>query len=116
MNVSVNFILRICIALIWFLNGFYCKLLNLVPRHQLIVGRILGLEHASWLTKIIGLFEVLMSLWVISRWKSRTCTGFQVVLIIMMNTIEFIKAPDLLLFGRGNAILAGILVLAILLQ
>ena len=106
--------MRFCIALVWFLNGFYCKLLNLVPRHQLIVARILGAEHASLFTKTIGISEIMVSLWVISRWKSRACAWFQVVLIATMNTIEFIKAPDLLLFGHGNAILAVLLILVIL--
>jgi DoxX-like family len=111
---SPKSIINICIALIWFLNGFYCKLLNFVPRHQEIIGRILGEEHAFLFTKLIGCLEILMSFWVISRFKSRLCSWIQVILIAMMNSIEFFKVPDILLFGHGNAILALLLIIVIL--
>jgi hypothetical protein len=35
-------ILNYGIASVWIANGLFCKLLNLVPRHQRIVARILG--------------------------------------------------------------------------
>ncbi|WP_420459075.1 hypothetical protein [Neolewinella sp.] len=38
------------LALIWLTNGLYCKVLNLVPRHQEIVAAILGPAHARELT------------------------------------------------------------------
>ena len=34
------------ISLVWLVNGLYCKVLNFVPRHQLIVARILGEDFA----------------------------------------------------------------------
>jgi hypothetical protein len=61
------------IALVWIINGLFCKVLNWAPRHQLIVARILIA---------------------------------QVIVVGVMNGIEFFMAPDLLLFGRGNIILA----------
>jgi DoxX-like family len=111
---SLKSIINICIALVWFLNGFYCKLLNFVPRHQEIVGRILGEEHAFLFTELIGCLEILMSFWVISRFKPSLCSWIQVILIAIMNSIEFFKVPDILLFGRGNAILALLLITVIL--
>jgi hypothetical protein len=96
--------------MIWFLNGFYCKLLNQVPRHQLIVARILGAQHSFLFTKLIGVLEILMSVWVFSQFKSSFCTLTQVVLILTMNMIEYFKARDLLLFGRVNILLAVLLI------
>ena len=81
-------------------------MLDLVPRHQLIVARILGEEHSFLLTKVIGVMEILMFIWVISWVRPRLCTVTQIILVGTMNTIEFIVAPDLLLFGRVNLIVA----------
>jgi hypothetical protein len=101
------------IALVWFVNGFFCKILNFVPRHQEIVARILG-EQYSWLfTKAIGVSEILMVVWILSRIKSRFCAIFQMAIVGTMNIIEFILAPDLLLFGRLNIAFAAILIVLI---
>ncbi|MEC5142449.1 DoxX-like family protein [Chitinophaga sp. 212800010-3] len=99
--------LKFFIALVWLINGLYCKLLNGVPRHELIVARILGPESAPLLTRIIGFLEILMAVWIISGIRSRWCAVLQILLVAVMNVIEFIWAPDLLLFGRINIIVAA---------
>ncbi|HPI00007.1 MAG TPA: DoxX-like family protein [Chitinophagaceae bacterium] len=108
--------LTIAIALVWLVNGFLCKLLNWVPRHQLIVSRILGEEHAYIATKIIGILEILMSIWVLSNIKSRWCAITQIIIVAIMNIIEFFLVSKILLFGRSNAILAAILIVIIFLN
>jgi hypothetical protein len=55
-----NRILNYLIAAVWIANGLFCKVLNLVPRHQEIVARIIGNAHAGVLTKMIGLSEIAM--------------------------------------------------------
>jgi hypothetical protein len=102
----VKTILTISISLVWLINGLFCKLLNFVPRHEEIVARILGPEHATFFTKAIGIAEMLMFVWIISRIRSRWCAIMQMVIIATMNTIEFILAPDLLLYGKANALVA----------
>ena len=102
----LKIILNILISLVWLINGLFCKIFDLVPRHQLIVARILGEDHSFLFTKVIGSMEVLMFIWIISRIKSRWCTIAQIILVGTMNTIEFIVAPDLLLFGHVNLIFA----------
>lgn len=99
-------ILSFCIAGVWLINGLYCKLLNLVPRHQLIVAKILGDQNAALATKLIGAAEILMAIWVVSNIKPRICTAAQIVIIITMNLLEFFLAPELLLFGKANIIFA----------
>jgi hypothetical protein len=106
--------LNVVVALVWFINGLYCKLLNFVPRHQQIVATMLGEEHAAIITRLIGVSEMLLAAWVLSRIKSRWCAIVQVVLIAMMNTLEFFLAPDLLLFGKANAVFATLLIGVIL--
>ena len=98
--------LNIAIASVWLINGLYCKVLDGVPRHRLIVARILGDEPSFVLTKVIGVLEIAMCVWILSRIKPHLCAATQILLVAVMNTIEFILAPDLLLFGRANAAMA----------
>ena len=94
------------IATVWMVNGLFCKTLNLVPRHQEIVSRILTTDNARLLTFLIGLAELGMAAWILSGIRKRFNAVVQIVLIATMNSIEFIFAPDLLLWGRANAIFA----------
>jgi len=80
----------------------------------MIVTRIFGEEHAALITKTIGILEILMAVWIISGIKSRWCALVQVIVIAIMNIIEFMLAPDLLLFGRINAIVATFLIVIII--
>ncbi len=94
------------IAGVWFINGMFCKVLGLVPRHERIVARILGGDHAALITTSIGAAEVCMAIWVISGIAPRTSAALQVALIATMNALEFLLAPDLLLWGHLNAAFA----------
>jgi uncharacterized membrane protein YphA (DoxX/SURF4 family) len=97
---------RIFFSLVWLVNGVWCKIMDGVPRHREIVARILGEEHSLLLTRMIGVGEVVMALWILSgiRWKW-SCAA-QIAAVVMMNVIEFIVAPDMLLFGRINSLVA----------
>ena len=110
---SVHKILTFCIAIIWMINGLFCKVMNLVPRHQQIVTKILGNEHARLLTMIIGSSEIFMAIWILSGIKSKLNAIAQIIIIGVMNTLEFILVPDLLLWGKANAIFAFILIAVI---
>lgn len=101
------------IAMVWFINGFFCKILNLVPRHQAIVGSILSQEHAVLLTKTIGILEVLLAIWILTRLQSKLTTLLQITLIASMNVIEFCLTPELLLFGKLNIVFAIVFMLII---
>jgi hypothetical protein len=109
-----HFYLNTFIAMVWLASGLFCKLLDLVPRHQQIVGRILGEEHSVFLTKTIGVLEILIALWVFSRKKFRLAAVLQAVLVGVMNIIEFLLAPDLLLFGRINVLFAAAFIVLVL--
>ncbi|UJH68613.1 DoxX-like family protein [Allomuricauda sp. SCSIO 65647] len=101
------------IALVWLINGLLCKVLNLVPRHQEIVGRILGEDYSRPLTFAIGLAEIGMAIWVLSGFKSRLNAILQILVVITMNVLEFILVPDLLLWGKFNALFAFLFILII---
>ncbi len=109
-----NNLLNYLIAAVWMANGLFCKVLNLVPRHQEIVARIIGNAHAGILTRMIGLSEIVMAVWILSGFKTKLNAITQVVVIATMNSLEFIMAPDLLLWGRFNALYAFLFILVIL--
>lgn len=113
MNRQINRILNYLIAAVWLANGLFCKVFNLVPRHREIVGRILGSEYASSLTTIIGFLEIAMAMWILSRIKTKLNAIAQIVIVAIMNTLEFILVPDLLLWGKLNSFFALVFILVI---
>lgn len=113
---SLYKLLTFSIATIWIVNGLFCKVLNLVPRHQQIVAKILGNEHAQLFTIIIGISEIFMAIWILSNVKPGFNAIVQILIIATMNVVEFILVPDMLLWGKANAIFALILILVIFLN
>jgi DoxX-like family len=105
--------LHYLIAAIWIANGLVCKVLNLVPRHQEIVTNILGSEHPRLLTVSIGVAEIAMAGWILSGIHKRLNVIVQIVLIATMNTIEIFLVPELLLWGKTNALFAFLLIVLI---
>ena len=110
-NRKIHTVLNYCIATVWIANGLLCKVLNLVPRHEHIVAKILSPAYGHQLTLLIGLSEVGMAIWVLSGFKSRLNAIMQISIIALMNTLEFILVPDLLLWGKANAIFAFLFIL-----
>ena len=101
------------IAGVWLVNGLFCKLLNLVPRHELIVARILGTGYSRELTVLIGAAELGMAIWILSKIKSGLNSILQIAVVGTMNIIEFFLAPDLLLWGRFNILFAFLFIILI---
>lgn len=89
--------LRLGTGGIWVLFGLLYKLLNLVPRHRLIVERILGPQLASPATLWIGAGEVLLGAWVLSGRFPLACAATQTLVLVSMNGLELWLARDLLL-------------------
>ncbi len=114
-NKNIHQILTYLIVLIWLINGLFCKVLNWVPRHQEIVGKILNLQHeqARLITLLIGISEVIMAVWVLSKFQQRLNAIIQMSIIATMNILEFVLVPDLLLWGRLNSLFAFLLILII---
>ncbi len=110
---TVHKILTYLIATVWIVNGLFCKVLNLVPRHQQIVGRILGNEYSELLTKTIGIAEIFIAVAILTSIKTRLNVITQIIVIGTMNILEFILVPDLLLWGKANSVFAVMFILII---
>jgi uncharacterized membrane protein YphA (DoxX/SURF4 family) len=112
-NPKLHKVLTYSIAAVWLANGLFCKVLNLVPRHEQIVARILGSDYSRLLTILLGLAEIAMAAWVISGIKKRFNAIVQIMIVATMNIIEFLLAPDLLLWGRMNAFFAILFIIVV---
>jgi uncharacterized membrane protein YphA (DoxX/SURF4 family) len=101
-------ILTYSIATVWIINGFFCKVLNLVPRHEQIVQAITNVDRPSayFLTFIIGICEIVMAIWILSGYRTKLNAIIQIAVVATMNTLEFILVPDLLLWGELNSLFA----------
>jgi uncharacterized membrane protein YphA (DoxX/SURF4 family) len=97
---------RYFFAAVWVVNGLICKVLDLVPRHREIVSRILGEDHSLVLTRLIGIGEIGMAVWILTGIKSRWSAWAQISAVMTMNVIEFFMVPDMLLFGKLNILVA----------
>jgi DoxX-like family len=84
-----------------------------VPRHQQIVSRILGETYATILTKAIGFSEIVMAFWIVIGIFPRLNAWTQIIIIATMNILEFMLVPDLLLWGKTNALFAFLFILLI---
>ncbi len=98
--------LTLLIALVWLLNGLFCKVLNFVPRHELIVSEILGSDYSRYLTILIGLSEIAMTIWIVTGYKTKLNAIAQITIVAAMNTLEYLLVPDLLLWGKLNSVFA----------
>jgi DoxX-like family len=110
---KIHRVLTYCIAAVWIVNGLFCKVFNLVPRHEQIVARILGNNYSRQFTLVIGFAEIGMAVWILSGIRTRLNAVAQIGIVAIMNTLEFVMVPDLLLWGRMNAVFAFILILVI---
>ena len=106
-------ILIYLISTVWIINGLFCKVLNLVPRHEQIVSRVIGRNYSHQLTILIGILEILMVLWILSNIKPKLNVIFQIIIVTSMNLLEFLIASDLLLWGRFNSLFAIIFILIV---
>jgi predicted Co/Zn/Cd cation transporter (cation efflux family) len=98
-------LMGILIGSVWVFHGLYSKISNGIPRHRLIVGRILGEGIADSATFAIGLMEILLGLWAYSgRWR-KGCALVQTLAITAMNSLEIYLAKDLLISAPGMVVL-----------
>lgn len=99
-------LLTFLISTVWLANGLFCKVFNFVPRHEQIIARILDDDYSRTLTILIGFSEVVMAIWVFTKFKTKFNAITQMTVVATMNIVEFILVPDLLLWGRLNSVFA----------
>ncbi|REH54637.1 DoxX-like protein [Tenacibaculum gallaicum] len=106
----IHILFTFLIASVWLINGLFCKVFNLVPRHQEIVGKIISNNYSRELTLVIGVLEIAMVVWILSNYKSKLNAITQIVIVLIMNVIEFMITSDILLWGKLNIVFAALFV------
>ena len=98
-----RFALAPALASVWLVHGLYNKLLGGSPRHLAIVQSVPGLQGVTgqFVLVTIGLAEVGVAAWILSRRAPRTCAAMQTTLLLSMNALELTFARDLLLWPAG---------------
>jgi len=105
LSLGLKIAAQIVIGSIWVFHGLYSKILNGIPRHRMIVGKILGSANAGWATKTIGLLEILLGIWAFTGWHPVPCAVVQTAAIVAMNTLEISLAGEFLISAFGMVIL-----------
>jgi len=100
-NLRLHLALRILIGSVWVFHGLYSKLLDGIPRHRMIVARVLGEEVSGAAIVAVGVCEILLGVWVFTHRLPRTCAAVQTLAIVAMNALEISRAPDLLISAPG---------------
>jgi uncharacterized membrane protein YphA (DoxX/SURF4 family) len=93
--------LTFLIGSVWVFHGLYSKISDGIPRHRLIVERILGEGIADFATLFIGVLELLLGLWIFTCFWRKTCAMVQTLALVSMNFLEIWLAKDLLISASG---------------
>lgn len=93
------------IGSVWVFHGVFSKILDGIPRHRLIVARVLGVRLAGPMTMAIGSAETLLGLWAYSGRDRVQCAITQTAAIILMNALEIAFARRLLISAPGMVLL-----------
>ena len=82
-------LIRFAVALVWFYEGFWCKVLGRLPHQEKFIGSvplIMGFP-ARTLLLMLGYLECALALWIMSGWQPWWAALFQTVLLAGMNTM-----------------------------
>ena len=91
-------LIRLAIALIWFYEGLWCKLLGRMPQQEGIVERVpfLGPRVSHVFLKGLGVVECTLGFWVLAGWQGWWAALVQTVLLVTMNAIGLTFARRLI--------------------
>ncbi len=71
------------------------------------------MNDGRWNTILIGISETLMAIWILLKVLVKLNVLTQILVIAIMNFLEYLLAPDLLLWGKANALFAFLFLLLI---
>jgi uncharacterized membrane protein YphA (DoxX/SURF4 family) len=91
-------LIRLAIALVWFYEGLWCKVLGRMPHQEGIVEEVpfLGPRVSHVFLMSLGVFECALGLWVLLGWQSWWAALVQTVLLVTMNSIGMTFARRLI--------------------
>jgi DoxX-like family len=80
-------VIHLAVAAVWLYEGIWCKLLGGEPNQARVINAVpaLGPRFGGPFLKILGVAEVLLALWVLSRLAPVVCALAQTVLLVALN-------------------------------
>ncbi len=89
---------RTAIALVWFYQGLWCKLLGRSPQHQKIVATVpfLCSLQAYRAMMVLGSLECVLAAWVLSGFRAPEAALAQTLLLASMNAAGLLWARNLI--------------------
>jgi hypothetical protein len=86
------------IALVWFYQGLWCKVLAGGPRHLSVISAVpfIGPNAGRAALVLLGLLECGLGLWVLTGRRRREAAVAQTLLLVLMNTGGLIWAWHLI--------------------
>ena len=77
---------RLAVALVWFYEGLWCKVLAVSAEHRSVLSSVPGLaRQADLLLMEIGLLETALGIWVLSGYRPQSAALVQIILLSVMN-------------------------------
>lgn len=91
-------LIHVAVAAVWLYEGLWCKLLAGEPNQVRVVSAVpqFGPRFGGSFLKILGIAEVLLALWVISRLAPVVCALAQTVLLVALNIGGLLFARELI--------------------
>jgi uncharacterized membrane protein YphA (DoxX/SURF4 family) len=91
-------LIHVAVAAVWFYEGVWCKLLKRQP-HQLRVVEAMphyGTRIGKELLKLLGVFEALLGIWVLTGIAPIVCALVQTLLLVTLNSCGLLWARQLI--------------------
>jgi len=91
-------LIHVAVAAVWLYEGLWCKLLGREPNQARVVGAVpqLGARFSVPFLKMLGIVEVVLALWVLSRLAPVLCALAQTVLLVALNICGLLFARELI--------------------
>lgn len=91
-------LIRLSVAMVWFYQGLWCKVLGGVPRQEAVISTVpfMGAAEVRIALMVLGLVECGLAVWVLSGQRMRQAATVQTALLAAMNSGGLIWAWHLI--------------------
>jgi DoxX-like family len=91
-------LIRLSVAMVWFYQGLWCKVLGGVPRQEAVISTVpfMGAAEVRMALMVLGLVECGLAVWVLSGQRMRQAATVQTALLAAMNSGGLIWAWHLI--------------------
>ena len=91
-------LIHVAVAGVWLYEGLWCKLLGGEPRQMQVVEAVpnYGPRIGARFLKFLGVVEVVIAIWVLSRIAPLTCAVVQTALLVALNFSGLLWARHLI--------------------